>query len=332
MNETKRVLNRKASERYYEAYRHHLRDTDAFEQLACVGRLDRIVAAASAVPTAAIQQIPGFHLRRRYPVKPQRQGDFVSYGWVARIAGINSIREVMIYSDRQAKWLAPAKIIVIARDALGLQFPDMCSIFELLTEPQIIDVELACDFATDSIVDVKFVEKHALFGKSRPRNVGTNPLYSSYGRRVGTKFVRSYFKPELNCQRVEFSFHLRDLARFGIKDIFNLHKLGVVLPRHIWFARLSPQKLQQKLYRDGFSIEKQQAILCEAEKLEGNLCQTLKYLRRTARLKNTRRLLVPLDDINRVVLAAISKWAAEWAESYPTQKLTRPPTAHPIVE
>ena len=87
MIETKKVLTRKTWEVHYEAYRQHLRDTDAFEQLACVGRLDRIVAAASAFPTAAIQQIPGFHLRRRYPVKPPHPGDFVPYKWVARVAG-----------------------------------------------------------------------------------------------------------------------------------------------------------------------------------------------------------------------------------------------------
>jgi hypothetical protein len=317
MNETKKARNQKTLERHYQTYRQHLRDTDAFEPIACDCKLDRIVAAASVVPTAAIQNIPGFRLRRRYPVKPQRRGDFVPYGWAARIAGTGSIREVVIYSDRQAKWLAPAKIIVIARDALGLQFADACSVFELLSNPQLIDVEIALDFPINSLVDVAFVERHAIFGKSQPRNVGKNPLYSNYGTRVGSKFVRSYAKFEIQRHRVEPNFHRRDLKRFGIKDIFNLHTLADILPRHIFLAQLSRTKLEQNLHRQDFSIQKQQAILREAEKLERNLCRTLKYLRRTARLKNTRRLLSPLDDLNRVVLAAINKWAAEWAASYP---------------
>ena len=322
MNETKKALIRKTLERHYEAYRQHLRDTDAFEPIACDCKLDKLVIVTSAAPRAAIHGIPGFRFLRRYPVKPPHPGEFVPYKWVARIAGVNSIREVVICYDRQAGWLAPARIIVTARDAIGLQFADVCSVFELLSNPQLVDVEIALDFPINSVIDVAFVERHAIFGKSQPRNVGKHPLYSNYGTRVGSKFVRSYAKFEIQRHRVEPNFHRRDLKRFGIKDIFNLHTLADILPRHIFFAQLSRAKLEQNLHRQDFSIQKQQAILREAEKLERNLCQALKYLRRTARLKNTRRLLSPLDDLNRVVLAAINKWAEEWAANYPVQKVS----------
>jgi hypothetical protein len=300
-------------ERRYKNHRQQLHQSAAYEPLTCVCRLDKIVVTTSAVPTDAIQQIQGFQLRRRYPIKPQRVGDFIPYQWLARITATGSIREVVVQYHQQARWLAPARVIIIARDALGLQFADLCSIFELLADPKIIDIEIALDFPIDSIVDVNYVERHAIFGRSEPRNVGQNPLYSNYGRRVGSKFVRSYAKSELSCHRVEFSFHRRDLQRFGIKSLFDFHKFIDILPRHILFAQLSEQKLlQQLLRRKSFGVTKQQKIRRGVKAVQGNQCQTLRYLRRTARLKNTRRLLVPLDETNRVVLEAVKKWSTEW--------------------
>jgi hypothetical protein len=322
---TKMRLAGMTLERWYTEERQQRRESRAYESLTCVGRLDKIILTVSAAPTDAIQQIPGFQFRRRYPVKPQLPADFTPYGWVSRIMGTGSIREVVIHYDRRASWLAMARVTIIARDRFGLQFADVCSIFELLSDPQIIDVELAFDFPIDSIVDVNYVERHAIFGKSQSRNVGQNPLYSSYGRRVGSKFVRSYAKSELACHRIEFSFHRRDLQRFEIKDIFDVPKLAAILPRHVFFGRLSHKKLLQQLRLKGFSATEQQRILRGVKAVQWNLCQTLRYLRRTARLKNTRRLLVPLDEVNRAVLVALKKWAAEWAGNHHAKKLTRPP-------
>jgi hypothetical protein len=322
---TKMLFAGKALERRYTEERQQRRESGAFEQLTCVCRQDKVVVTASAFAAEAIRRIPGFRLRRIYPVKPQRPGDFVPYQWVARITGTGSIREVVISYDRQARWLAPSRVIIIARDRLGLQFADVCSIFELLADPKIIDVELAFDFPIACIVDVNYVEQYGVFGRSQPRNVSRNPLYSNYGRRVGSKFVRSYAKVEMSCHRVEFGFHLLDLKRFRIKSIFDFHKFIDILPRHILFAQLSKQKLLQQLRRKGFSAKKQQKILRGVKALQGNLCQTLRYLRRTARLKNTRRLLVPLDEVNRVVLEALKKWSAEWSARHPAKGLTPPP-------
>jgi hypothetical protein len=104
------------------------------------------------------------------------------------------------------------------------------------------------------------------------------------------------------------------------------------LPRHILFAQLSKQRVLEQLRRKGFSAKEERRILRGVKALQGNLCLTLRYLRRTARLKNTRRLLVPLDETNRVVLEALKKWNAEWSANPPSGMHARTPistfTAH----
>jgi hypothetical protein len=71
---------------------------------------------------------------------------------------------------------------------------DVLSVLGLLPDARVVLVELAFDFGPRSGVTGAYVRRHALFGKSRPKNVASFRGYDSWGTRKGAKFVRSYYK------------------------------------------------------------------------------------------------------------------------------------------
>jgi hypothetical protein len=90
--------------------------------------------------------------------------------------------------------------------------------------------------------------------------------------------------------------------------------------RHIHFVRFNEKKLGARLRRKGFSPKKTWEILQDVRLLDGDAWATLNYLRQELAMKNTRRLLDPLDT-NDMVLGALRAWAAMWPVA--PAKLTR---------
>ena len=314
MKRTKKmVAARRTLERRYRRMRAELDKSGAYEQLACTCKVDRLKLTTSSVPTGGLLGIPGFHMGKQYPAPKKSAEDFVGYKRITRIWGAGSIEEIVIKYDRQAAWLAPCRLEITPRDPTGLRSEDVRGTLEILPDFQIVDLELAFDFPDNSFVDIAFVERHAVFGKSRPRITGTRPTYSSYGRPVGSKSVKSYFKPP--WLRLEFGFHRRDLKRFGIKDVFDFPKLVDVVPNHIFFGRLDRKLLVARLRRGGVRRKKICGILRDISKLRRNLTSQLAYLRRTARLTNARRLVQPMEEMNQVVRVALQTWAAQWSNA-----------------
>ena len=311
----KMIAARRTQERRYIYARTELRKSRAYEPLSCVGKLDRLKLTTSAVPTNALLEIPDFRMGKQYSAPRRKPDDFVGYKRIARIWGAGSIQEIVVKYDKQAAWLAPCRLEISPHDTDGLHPDDVRGVLEILPDFQIVDLELAFDFPDNSSVDIAFVERHGLFGKSRPRVIGKLPTYSSYGRPVGSKSVKSYFKPPWH--RVEFGFHRRDLQRFGIKDIFDFPKLVDIVPRHIFFGRLDKKLLVARLRRGGVRRKKIRAILRDVSTLRRNLASQLAYLRRTVHLANTRRLVQPIEEMNQVVRVALQMWAAEWSQAPP---------------
>jgi len=235
--------------------------------------------------------------------------DFLPYARVDRIGGARSVSEIIVDSEPQAGWLAPYRVTIIPRDSIGLQCDDLSSILELLGDVTIARLEIAFDFPLDSKVDVEFVERFALFGRSRSRHPRDETMYASYGSRVGAKYVRAYAREFL---RIELELHSLDLRRLGITDMFQFHKLADLLPgRYIMFAKIDHAKLAKLLRRTGLNANERERIQNTVLQKEKNLSCALKYLRREVKLKSTRRLLIPLG-INCVVQNALRDWAKHW--------------------
>jgi hypothetical protein len=119
-------------------------------------------------------------------------------------------------------------------------------------------------------------------------------------------------KKKSDVLRVELEMRSRFLKHYKIRDPYDFGKLVDILPeRHIHFAKFNRKKLVERLRGMGFSSKRIRKILDDVALLEGDVWATLNYLRQELALKNTRRLLEPLDT-NDLVLAALKEWAAEW--------------------
>ena len=125
--------------------------------------------------------------------------------------------------------------------------------------------------------------------------------------------LRAYAKWETSSMRVELELHARFLRAKQIKDIFDFQRLaGILARRHIWFAQIDEKKLAARLRRNGINAQRQREIVQQVKSRESSLWETLRYLRRKVHLKNARRLLVPVSDVNRVVEDGLRTWAAQW--------------------
>jgi hypothetical protein len=280
----------------------------------CEGRLDRLVMTASEMDETSILEIPGFRRGRNHFLRRKHPTDFLPYGRRTLYLTTGSISQVVVLSEPSIPHIAPRKVTLIARDEVGLQPTDVLSILELLPDAQFVLVELAFDFGSGSEVDGAFVRQHALFGKSRPNQVGVYHCWDSWGSRRGAKYVRSYFKPQLGVHRLELELHRKFLRRHGIKDIFDFNRLVEILPqRHILFAEINRSIVVRHLKNAGHDRYEVRQILERVSEHDDDLYAQCAVLRKRGRLKNVRRALVPLQT-NRLIRKAIKKWAAQWPD------------------
>lgn len=280
----------------------------------CVVRLDRLELNASGADESLIREIPGVHRRRKYFLRRKKPEAFLPYGRRAEFMTKGSIKQIVVLSEPTMPHIAPCKVTLIARDEVGLQPTDVLAILELLPDVNLVLVELAFDFGFRSGVDGAFVRRHALFGKSRPNQVGAYQCWDSWGTRRGAKFVRSYFKPQLGVHRVELELHRKFLRRHGIKDIFDFNRLVEIVPeRHILFAEIDKSIVVRHLRNAGHDPYEVRQILERVSEHDDDIYAQCAVLRKRGRLKNVRRALVPLRT-NRLIRKAIKKWAAQWPD------------------
>jgi hypothetical protein len=281
----------------------------------CRVRLDRLEVTTSVFERDLILDIPGFRrtsdglVRRRHPAA------FLSYRRLCILTGPRSVRQIHIFYEATMRRLAPRKIALIARDESGLEWTDVRSVLEILPNVRLVMAELGFDFGFASGVDGEYVRAHALFGKSRKKNVAALCGWDSWGSRRGTKFVRSYYKEELGVRRVELQLNRGFLLRHGIRDVFDFEKLVNILPRHhLLFARLDEARALQQLTNVGHGAGGINRILEMVRLLDGDLLAQLSVLRKRGRLINARRVLVPLKK-NQLVKDALREWAATWPKA-----------------
>jgi hypothetical protein len=277
--------------------------------LSCIVKLDRFVLTANELPLQELASIPNFQAR-----KPQRLWNH-RYGTRTRIRGTESVRELIVESAPNVGWVPRYRITIIPRDESGLRFDDLRFILELIPRFKIVLMEIALDFPIQSLLDLPYIRRHLLFGKTWLRS-GTNALYERYGSAGSRTIVRCYVKFELSTFRIELQLHARFLRRHSINHTSDFAKLAQILPtRHIYFAELDSAKLRKQLLRTVPSRTRRNEILKAVAARKTSLWATLRYLRGTAKLTNVRRFLIPLVSINNIVSDALAAWALQWSSS-----------------
>ncbi len=273
----------------------------ADEQPECEARLDRLIFYATEFQKAAFLALPGYRCSRSHFLRSS------AYRRLIELQSENSGAKIQIYYGRRVPWVAPCKIVLIADDPTGLQPSQVFAALELLTQAKLSMVELACDFNGSSGVDVAFVQRHVLFGKSR--FLARKPGIMWFGSRRSSKLVRTYWKPEICAFRIELELHSRWLRNHGIGNVFDFNLLPTLLARHhLFFCRLEWGAVFKRIRR---SSRTWRFALRNLEWQRNDLLATLNFLRREVCLTNTHRLLVPLET-NEVVLRALKKWARRW--------------------
>jgi hypothetical protein len=306
MLEAQRLLDRR-----YAAMREQLRATGQYAPLSCQMLIHRVVLTVDmfprkAFPWAAFSKMPGAEVGKRKRIWNQ------SYRFATRIKGIPNIREIAIQSHPTNGYAAGFRIVIVPDGSGGLQWADFQTIANVLPNFKFVVVECAWDFPLMSKVDVQYVQKTAIFGKSRPRIVGINPRHDTWGSRKGVKLVRSYVNFQTGIHRVELEVHARLLRTCRVNGPTDFPRLvEILLEKHILFARLDRGKLVAWLQRDGYTDRQVHDILGQVKDKSDNLWETLSYLRRRVHLKNVQRLLVPVDT-QRAVRKAADEWIANW--------------------
>lgn len=293
--------------------REEVRHTNQYDDLVCELKIDRVVLTIVMFPTnsfpwADFCMLPGARVE-----KPERLWH-KNYGSAMTINGVQGIQQIMIESDRTKHYLPPFRITLTPPDRTGLQRAALESVLTLLPNYKLVLIEVAFDFPIKSIVDMDFVRKHAVFGRSRPRFVGINPIHDSLGTRKGSKFIRSYPKWETDSHRVELEAHSRLLRHYQITFSEDIGRLVTnISARHISFKEVDTQKLVRHLRRKHFRESRINSILEQVDEKE-TLWDSAQYLRKRVGLKNVHRFLAPVTDVQDAIHNAVAIWTAEWEE------------------
>jgi hypothetical protein len=299
--------------RRYEKMRETLRKLGKHDSLDCNAKIHRVIVTAQifpskAFPWKALAQLPGAQVLKTRRIFGQ------AYTEVTRLRLRGTIREIFVYAKPRDGWSPRFRVVIIPRNRASVRCVDLEKVLKCLPNFKVVLVEFALDFPVGSIMDLQFVQRWVLFGKIWPRFVGINPLHDSWGTRKGATFIRVYARFATNALRIEFELHSSFLRKQGINHPADFVNLAGILRSHILFAKLNQKKLVQQLQRNGSSEQEIQNILGQVEDRDELLFDALRYLRQQVFLQNVRRLLDPLDEMNRVVRNAIRKWAVQWRD------------------
>jgi hypothetical protein len=300
---------RDAQLRRYERMRESLRRLGKLAAVRCTMLLHRVVLSVAFTPRNVfleewLQRIPGVRLGKPTALWNQ------TYSFTRKISGLSFLSGGWVEYAPTNGWTAQFRITLVPKS--GFSRGDLETILSRLPNFKLLKLEVALDFPLKSEVDGAYVGMTAIFGKSQAGSVGSNPMYSSWGTRVGRKFIRSYARPETNVYRVELELHSQFLRAHKITGSYDFPQLvELLVKRHIAFLRLDQAKLARRLARLGLSQKRQRNVLGQVSDKEENLGAVLRYLRRRVRLTNVRRLCVP-DQIDPVVKRAARRWIREW--------------------
>jgi hypothetical protein len=189
----------------------------------------------------------------------------------------------------QLPGLPHLKVTVVPDDSRILSRKEIQQVVEQFTRYRFLLVEVALDLYAESEIDLDFILRHALFGKSRRNQSRLFFRTAFYGARHSDKLIRCYRKENLNVFRVELELHSRLLRRYGITQIRDLRKLAAALcPRHLNFVRLDWAALGNYFLRSGF---RRNEIFQRLRKKAASIHAAMDFLRAVVGVRNPHRFL-----------------------------------------
>lgn len=266
-----------------------------------VVNLDRVCIAASASDRKAFLKQPRHRVWRSHFLRSS------AYQRLLETESTDTGAFTIFYDMPRVPWVPEARVVLRAGDLQGLAPTDLLGAFELLVNGRLTMVELALDFTDQADLNIGFIAKHLVVGKSRW--AGRQPGILWFGARRSSKFVRAYSKPSLHVFRVELEFHPAWLRRHRIYDCFDFHRIpNLVARRHILFCALDWDSVKRRIRKTVPNPRRALEILTWQQH---DLHATLRFLRRELRLTNTHRFLLPLE-LNDSVASALKSWADQW--------------------
>jgi hypothetical protein len=174
----------------------------------------------------------------------------------------------------------------------------------------LILLEAALDFAFGSGVDIEFILRHGIFGKSKPQTDRGGPGQLRYGGRHSDKLVRAYHKSAIEAFRVELELHSRLLRSHRIHRLEDVDRaLTSIVLSHFQLAHIHWSALRSHLLARFQTAGLE--ILATAKARSASIHEVLRYLRNRP-VNNVHRFLRPMTE-NQLALAAAANLAITFA-------------------
>lgn len=268
-------------------------------------RIDRVQIASWAPRGHRPPNLPGFDVYRDSFVR--QQTNIATY---ARCRQYHSTKDdtkiYWQYYPRKA-WLARWKITLVADDQMGLSYEQIDVVLEHCRYERFLTVEVAIDFSPCTGVNARFVRRHAIFGKSQRDTSRSRGKALYFGSRKSGKFVRCYYKPQVNGFRVELELHGPFLRKNQITRLDDFDGFATdIHPDHFQLVEVNWRRLRRYVTRksDG------RKLIAGAKQRAGSLSRLRGYLGRH-HIVNFYRFLVPLP-INRKIDRAFTRWMRDF--------------------
>jgi hypothetical protein len=256
------------------------------KQTNCVAVFDRCAFFCPRIgPSSSFRKppsVPGFKtVAHRFP---RRRTKIATWRQILFLESDRTGTKVRIQYDRAHGWLKHMKVTVIGPDTTGILEPELKAIGDAFQDFEICMLEVAFNFSPTSGVDQEYVKKHALFGKSRPVKMPKYPDSLRYGTRHSPRFVRCYWKQQVQAYRVELELHHSWL---GLPQTDYLLYLFPLTERDFRFVNVHWDALDSHLATKG---PKGKRIAAGARLHYGSIHELLRYLR-SKDIKNPHRFL-----------------------------------------
>jgi hypothetical protein len=267
-------------------------------------QIDRNQFLAQPLDRPVPPQFSGFKRLRDWYVRAQT--NVQTYRRVAEYVNLGSGTQLFLqYQPTKPPSLVPFKGTLVPHDQCGLSSEEIQQVVGQFKTYRFLLIEAAFDFPLRSGIDLKFVRRFGVFGKSRPNHLRLLKHGALYGSRKGSKLVRVYNKRELNVLRVEVEIHSACLRHFRIATLRDLRRLPQALfPKHLLFVDVNWMALHKHLSRRGM---RSGHIVQQAKDRSNSIHAVMDFLRNSG-VHNPHRFLLTVAP-SREIFQSLKNWA-----------------------
>lgn len=265
--------------------------------------LDRVQFLAELSDRGIPPQFPGFKRSRDWFVRSQTNAQ--TYRRVAEYVNLRSGVRFFLQYQAQLPGLAPFKGTIIPQDDRVLSRNEIQQVVGQFSTYRLLLLEVAFNFPPSFGINLDFVRRFGIFGKSHPNQLRLLKHGVLYGSRKGSKLIRVYNKKALDVLRVELELHSAWLRHFGVATLRDIRHLPQALfPKHIRFVNVNWRALSRHLSRRGLSSGR---IIQQAKRRSDSIHTVMEFLRNSD-VHNPHRFLLTVTP-SREIFQSTKNWA-----------------------